>query len=33
MNLIKYQMGYSAAGRLVTVANELMDTLINLGKG
>jgi flagellar hook-associated protein 1 FlgK len=33
MNLIKYQMGYSAAGRLVTVANELMDTLMNLGKG
>jgi flagellar hook-associated protein 1 FlgK len=32
MNLIKYQMGYNAAGRLVTVANELMDTLINLGK-
>lgn len=32
MNLIKYQMGYSAAGRLVTVANELMDALINLGK-
>ena len=32
MNLIKYQMSYNAAGRLVTVANELMDTLINLGK-
>jgi flagellar hook-associated protein 1 FlgK len=32
MNLIKYQMGYNAAGRLVTVAEELMDTLINLGK-
>ena len=32
MNLIKYQMGYNAAGRLVTVCNELMDTLINLGK-
>jgi len=25
-------MGYNAAGRLVSVANELMDTLINLGK-
>ncbi len=32
MNLIKYQMGYNAAGRLVSVADELMDTLINLGK-
>ena len=32
MNLIKYQMGYNAAGRLVTVADELMETLINLGK-
>jgi flagellar hook-associated protein 1 FlgK len=32
MNLIKYQMGYTAAGRLVTVTNELLDTLINLGK-
>lgn len=32
MNLIKYQMSYNAAGRLVTVADELMDTLINLGK-
>jgi flagellar hook-associated protein 1 FlgK len=32
MNLMKYQMGYNAAGRLVTVADELMDTLIALGK-
>jgi flagellar hook-associated protein 1 len=32
INLIKYQMGYNAAGRLVTVTNELMDTIINLGK-
>ncbi|MBE0557808.1 MAG: hypothetical protein IH628_11300, partial [Proteobacteria bacterium] len=30
--LIRYQMSYNAAGRLVTVADELMDTLINLGK-
>lgn len=32
MNLIKYQMSYNAAGRLVSVASELMETLVNLGK-
>ncbi len=32
LNLIKYQMAYSAAGRLTTVVSEMMDILINLGK-
>ncbi|MFA5183083.1 MAG: flagellar hook-associated protein FlgK [Syntrophales bacterium] len=30
MNIIKYQMGYNAAGRLCQTVNELMDTLMNL---
>lgn len=30
MNLMKYQLGYNAAGKLCTVASELLDTLINL---
>ena len=30
INLIKYQTGYSAAARLCTVAQELMDTLLAL---
>ena len=32
MNIIKYQMGYNAAGRLCQTVNELLDTLMNLGK-
>jgi len=32
MKLIQYQMGYNAAGRLCTIVNEMLDTLINLGK-
>jgi len=32
MNLIKYQMGYNAAGKLCQVVDELMDTLISLVK-
>ena len=32
LNLIKYQMAYSAAGRMTGIVNELMDLLINLGK-
>jgi flagellar hook-associated protein 1 len=32
MNIIKYQMGYNAAGRLCQTVNELMDTLMNLIK-
>ncbi|MDD5724111.1 MAG: flagellar hook-associated protein FlgK [Syntrophales bacterium] len=32
INLIKYQTGYSAAARLCTVAEELMDTLLALGE-
>jgi flagellar hook-associated protein 1 FlgK len=32
INLMKYQMGYSAAGKMVTTANELMDTLLELIK-
>ncbi len=30
MNLMKFQMGYNAAARLATTAEELMDTLINM---
>jgi flagellar hook-associated protein 1 FlgK len=33
MNLIKYQMSYSAAGRLINTVSQLMDTLVNLGQG
>lgn len=32
LNVIKYQAGYNAAGRLVTIVNQMMDVLINLGK-
>jgi flagellar hook-associated protein 1 FlgK len=32
MNIIKYQMGYNAAGRLCQTVNELMDTLMGLVK-
>ena len=32
MNLIKYQLGYNAAARLCTTANEMLDVLVNLGK-
>lgn len=32
MNIIKYQMGYNAAGRLCQTVNELLDTLMNLLK-
>lgn len=32
LDLIKYQAGYNAAGRLCGIINEMMDTLINLGK-
>jgi len=32
MNIIKYQMGYNAAGRLCQTVNELLDTLMNLVK-
>ncbi len=31
MNLIKFQLGYNAAGRLVKTADELLETLIRLG--
>ena len=30
MNLMKYQLGYNAAGRLCNVANEMMDTLLSI---
>jgi flagellar hook-associated protein 1 FlgK len=29
-NLVKYQLGYNAAARLCNVADELIDTLLNL---
>lgn len=32
LNLIKYQMGYSAAAKLTNTVTEMMDILINLGK-
>lgn len=32
MNIIKYQMGYNAAGRLFQTVNELFDTLMSLGR-
>jgi flagellar hook-associated protein 1 FlgK len=32
LNIIKYQAGYNAASRLCSIANEMMDTLINLGE-
>ncbi len=31
-NLIKYQAAFQAASRLVSIANNLLDTLVNLGK-
>jgi len=31
MNLIRFQMGYNAAGKLCGVVNEMMDALINIG--
>ncbi len=31
INLIKYQAGYNAAGRLMKVANEMLDLLMQLG--
>jgi flagellar hook-associated protein 1 len=31
-NLIEYQHSYSAAARMVTTINSMMDTLVNLGK-
>jgi flagellar hook-associated protein 1 len=33
IRLIKYQMGYNAAGKLVAVVDEMMDTLLGLVKG
>ncbi len=30
INLIKYQMGYSAAGKLVKTTNDMLDTLMGL---
>lgn len=30
MNLMKFQMGYNAAGKLAATAEELMDTLMNM---
>jgi flagellar hook-associated protein 1 len=30
INLIKYQMGYNAAGKLVQTTNSMLDTLMNL---
>jgi flagellar hook-associated protein 1 FlgK len=32
IRLINYQMGYNAAGRLVSVVDEMLDTLMALGK-
>lgn len=32
VNLIRYQMGYNAAGKLCGVVSEMMDTLIALGE-
>ncbi|TSA46781.1 MAG: flagellar hook-associated protein FlgK [Deltaproteobacteria bacterium] len=32
IRLIKYQMGYNAAGKLVTVVSEMLDTLMGLVK-
>ncbi len=32
LNLIKYQAGYNAAGKLCGVVNEMLDTLMTLGK-
>jgi len=32
MNLIKYQMAYNAASRLVKTTSDMMDTLMNLGQ-
>ncbi|MDD5170250.1 MAG: flagellar basal body rod C-terminal domain-containing protein, partial [Syntrophales bacterium] len=31
INLMKYQMGYSAAGKLAQAANSMMDVLMSLG--
>jgi flagellar hook-associated protein 1 FlgK len=30
INLIKYQMGYNAAGKLVKTTNDMLDTLMGL---
>jgi flagellar hook-associated protein 1 len=30
-NLIKYQMGYNAAGRVIKTVSDMMDILMNLG--
>jgi flagellar hook-associated protein 1 len=32
INLMKYQMGYNAAGRLITTVNSLLDTLMGIIK-
>jgi flagellar hook-associated protein 1 FlgK len=32
LNLIKYQMGYNSAAKLCSVADELIDTLLTLGR-
>lgn len=32
INLIKYQMAYSAAGRMTKTVSEMMDIIINLGR-
>lgn len=32
VNLIKYQKAYEAAARIFTISNELLETLINLGR-
>jgi flagellar hook-associated protein 1 FlgK len=30
INLIKYQMGYSAAGKLVMTTNDMLETLMGI---
>jgi flagellar hook-associated protein 1 FlgK len=32
MDIMKYQMAYNAAGKMVSTVNELLDTLISLGE-
>ena len=32
MNLIKYQLGYNAAGKLCQVVDEMMETLMNMAR-
>ena len=32
MNILKYQMGYNAAGRLCQTVNEMLETLMNIGR-